>query len=95
DQTRQPILPAIIVAAQPAIVVVAAQHGLSRLPAGPGGGDPGAAGRIISAGKAETDDARAAAQSMRGQRVQGNVDLQGEVNQGLDHDFFRDPKLRQ
>ncbi|MFW2853847.1 conjugal transfer protein TraG N-terminal domain-containing protein [Sphingomonas sp. TX0543] len=70
-------------------------HGLSRLPAGPGGGDPGAAGRIISAGKAETDDARAAAQSMRGQRVQGNVDLQGEVNQGLDHDFFRDPKLRQ
>ena len=70
-------------------------HGVARLPAGPGGGDPGAAARVIAAGNAETDDARAAAQSMRAQRVQGNVDLQGEVNQGLDHDFFRDPKLRQ
>lgn len=70
-------------------------HGVDRLPAEPGGGDPRAAARVISSGKAEVERVGAAAQSMRAQRVQGEVDLQGDVNGDLDHDFFRDPKLRQ
>jgi conjugal transfer mating pair stabilization protein TraG len=32
---------------------------------------------------------------MRGQRIQGAVDVQSEVNRGRDHGFFHDPKLRE
>ena len=70
-------------------------RGLSGLPAGPGGaGDSGAAG-IIDAGRKELDGDRAAAQAIRGQRVQGSADLGHEVNRNHDHGFFHDPKLRE
>lgn len=70
-------------------------HGPGRLPAGPaGGGDVGAAA-IIEGGKAELSNDRTAAQVMRGQRVQGSVDLEQEVNRDHDRGFFQDPKLRE
>ena len=49
----------------------------------------------IEAGKAELEGTRTAAQTMRGQRVQGAADVQGEVSRGRDHGFFHDPKLRE
>lgn len=77
--------------------VRAAYHprGLSRLPGGPGGGNSSAAEEIIEAGRRELDGDRSAAQAMRGQRVQGSADVNQEVNQGHDHGFFHDPKLRE
>ncbi len=70
-------------------------HGPGPLPAGPaGGGDVGAAA-MIEAGKAELSNDRTAAQVMRGQRVQGSVDLGQEVNRDHDRGFFQDPKLRE
>jgi conjugal transfer mating pair stabilization protein TraG len=70
-------------------------HGPGRLPGGPaGGGDVGAAA-IIEAGKTELSNDRTAEQVMRGQRVQGSVDLEQEVNRDHDRGFFQDPKLRE
>ncbi|WP_257551749.1 conjugal transfer protein TraG N-terminal domain-containing protein [Sphingopyxis sp. DBS4] len=70
-------------------------RGLGGLPAGPGKGQPSEAAEIIDAGKAELVGTRAAAQTMRGQRVQGAAEVQGEVSRGRDHGFFHDPKLRE
>jgi conjugal transfer mating pair stabilization protein TraG len=70
-------------------------HGPGRLPAGPGGGGDVGAAAIIEAGKTELSGDRAAAQTMRGQRVQGSTDLQQEVNRDHDRGFFQDPKLRE
>ena len=70
-------------------------HGPGRLPAGPGGGGDVGAAAIIEAGKAELGGDRAAAQTMRGQRVQGAADLEQEVNRDHDRGFFQDPKLRE
>ncbi|HAW55659.1 MAG TPA: hypothetical protein DCX29_12325, partial [Hyphomonas sp.] len=64
-------------------------------PAGPGGGGDVGAAAIIEAGKAELGGDRAAAQTMRGQRVQGAADLEQEVNRDHDRGFFQDPKLRE
>ncbi|MCF8707160.1 conjugal transfer protein TraG N-terminal domain-containing protein [Rhizorhapis sp. SPR117] len=70
-------------------------HGPGRLAAGPAGaGDVGAAA-IIEAGKGELNNDRAAAQTIRGQRVLGAVDLEQEVNRDHDRGFFQDPKLRE
>lgn len=69
-------------------------HGPGRLPAGPAGGGDVGAGAIIEAGKAELGGDRAAAQTVRGQRVQGAADLEQEVNRDHDRGFFQDPKLR-
>ncbi|MCF8708400.1 conjugal transfer protein TraG N-terminal domain-containing protein [Rhizorhapis sp. SPR117] len=70
-------------------------HGVSRLPAGPGSGNSAAAVDVIEAGKRELGDARSAAEVMRGQRVQGSVDVQQEVNRDHNRGFFQDPKLRE
>lgn len=70
-------------------------HGSGRLPTGPGGGGDVGAAAIIEAGKAELGGDRAAAQTMRGQRVQGSADLEQEVNRDHDRGFFQDPKLRE
>jgi len=70
-------------------------HGPGRLAAGPGGGGDVGAAAIIEAGKAELGGNRAAAQTMRGQRVQGSADLEQEVNRDHDRGFFQDPKLRE
>ena len=70
-------------------------QGVGGLPAGPGSGQPSGAADIIEAGKAELEGTRTAAQTMRGQRVQGAADVQGEVSRGRDHGFFHDPKLRE
>lgn len=69
--------------------------GVSRLPAGPGGGDPGAAAEVIEAGREELGGAKAAAEAMRGQRVQGASDVQSEVSRDHNRGFFQDPKLRE
>ncbi|MBB6193237.1 conjugal transfer mating pair stabilization protein TraG [Sphingobium wenxiniae] len=70
-------------------------QGVGGLPVGPGSERQSGAADIIEAGKAELEGTRAAAQTMRGQRVQGAADVQGEVNRGRDHGFFHDPKLRE
>lgn len=70
-------------------------HGPGRLAAGPAGGGDVAAAAIIEAGKAELGNDRAAAQAMRGQRVQGSTDLEQEVSRDHDRGFFQDPKLRE
>lgn len=70
-------------------------HGTGRLPGGPGGGGGPGAAAIIEAGRTELGNDRAAAQTMRGQRVQGAADLEGEVNRDHDKGFFQDPKLRE
>ena len=70
-------------------------HGVSRLPAGPGSGNSAVAVDAIEAGKRELGDARSAAEVMRGQRVQGSVDVQQEVNRDHNRGFFQDPKLRE
>jgi conjugal transfer mating pair stabilization protein TraG len=57
--------------------------------------DGSAIAPAISAGKKEIEAAEAAKQYMRGQSVVGGIEVQGEVNRGLDKDFFRDPKLRE
>lgn len=70
-------------------------RGVGRMPGGPGGGQSSAAADIIAAGRGELDGDRASAQAMRTQRMQGSVDVQQEVGRDHDHDFFRDPKLRE
>src|SRR3546814_10036307 len=62
-------------------------RGLAGVPAGPGGGQSSTAADIIEEGRADIDLTREAAQSMRGQRIQGAVDVQSEVNRGRDHGF--------
>jgi conjugal transfer mating pair stabilization protein TraG len=69
-------------------------HGVSGIPAGPGGGNPGAAAEIIEAGRASLTDDRAAAQASRANSVQGSVDVQSEVNRDHNRGFFSDPELR-
>jgi conjugal transfer mating pair stabilization protein TraG len=70
-------------------------HGVAGPPAGPGSGQSSAAADLIKEGRADIDRTREAAQSLRGQRVQGAVDIQSEVSRGQDHGFFHDPKLRE
>jgi conjugal transfer mating pair stabilization protein TraG len=70
-------------------------HGADRVPAAGGSGGLPAAARIIAGGKQELGSDRDAAAALRSQRVQGSVDVQGEVNRDHDHAFFRDPKLRE
>jgi len=65
------------------------------LASGPAGAGDVAAAAIIEAGKGELNNDRAAAQTMRGQRVLGAVDLEQEVNRDHDRGFFQDPKLRE
>lgn len=69
-------------------------HGVGGIPAGPGGGNPGAAAEIIEAGRTSLEDDRAAAQASRTSRVQGSVDVQSEVNRDHNRGFFNDPELR-
>lgn len=69
-------------------------HGVDRVSGGSGGGDPGAAARIIAEGRATLDDNRAVAQAARNNRGQANVDLQSEVARDHDRGFFNDPDLR-
>lgn len=70
-------------------------QGVGGLPLGPRSGQHPGAADIVEAGKMELDGTRAAAQTMRGQRVQGAADVQDEVSRGRDHGFFHDPKLRE
>ena len=70
-------------------------RGVGGLPAGPGRGNSSAAADIIAAGRNEQGGARAAAEAMRGQRVQGSADVQQEVSRDHDRGFFQDPKLRE
>ncbi len=69
-------------------------HGVGGLPRGPSGANGGRATEVIASGRSELEATRAAAEAMRGQRVQGEADLQGEVNRDHDHGFFSDPDLR-
>ncbi|MDF0544648.1 conjugal transfer protein TraG N-terminal domain-containing protein [Sphingobium sp. H39-3-25] len=69
-------------------------HGVAGIPAGPGGGDPGAAARIIDEGRASLSDDKAAAQAARTGRAQASVDVQSEVNDDHNRGFFNDPELR-
>lgn len=70
-------------------------RGAGGIPGGPGGGNSSAAADIIAAGRHELGGARSAAEAMRGQRVQGSVDVQQEVGRDHDRGFFQDPKLRE
>ncbi len=58
-----------------------------------GGGDPGAAARMIADGQAKLDGDRAAAEAARNNRGGANVDLQSEVGRELNRGFFTDPNL--
>mgnify|MGYP003634548312 CR=1 FL=1 len=69
-------------------------HGVGGIPAGPGGGNPGAAAEIIEAGRTSLEDDRAAAQASRTSSVQGSVDVQSEVHRDHNRGFFNDPELR-
>ena len=69
-------------------------HGVDRVGGGPGGGDPGAAAKIIADGRAELDGDKAAAQAARTNHSQASVDLQSEVSKDHDRGFFTDPNLR-
>lgn len=69
-------------------------HGVDRLGAGGGGGDPGAAARIIAEGRAKLDDDRAIARAARNNRGEATVDLQSEVSRDQNRGFFNDPDLR-
>src|SRR3546814_2716305 len=69
-------------------------QGVGGLPAGPGSGPPSGAADIIEAGKAEHEGTRTAAQTMRGQRVQGAADLPGQVNRGRDTGSFHHTEER-
>src|SRR3546814_18080063 len=59
-------------------------QGVGGLPAGPGSGQPSGAADIIEAGKAELEGPRTAAQTLRGQRVQGAAEVQGEESSSAD-----------
>jgi len=69
-------------------------RGVSGIGKGGGGGDPGAAARIIADGQAKLEGDRASAQAARTNRGGANVDLQSEVGRDLDRGFFNDPNLR-
>ena len=70
-------------------------HGVSGIPAGPGGGNRGAAQAIIERGGEQLEGDRAAARAARTGAVQGSVDVQSEVNRDHNRGFFVDPKLRE
>jgi conjugal transfer mating pair stabilization protein TraG len=70
-------------------------RGVGGLPGGPRGGNASAAADIIADGRTELGGVRAAAEAMRGQRVQGSADVQQEVGRDHDRGFFQDPKLRE
>lgn len=70
-------------------------HGVSGIPAGPGGGNRGAAQAVIERGGEQLDGERAAAQAARIGSVQGSVDVQQEVHRDHNRGFFVDPKLRE
>ena len=69
-------------------------RGVSGIGSGGGGGDPGAAARMIADGQAKLDGDRAAAEAARNNRGGANVDLQSEVGRELNRGFFTDPNLR-
>src|SRR3546814_20069262 len=69
-------------------------QGVGGLTAGPGSGQPSGAADIIEAGKVEPEGTRTATQTMRGQRVQDEADVTGEVSRGRHQGFFHDPTLR-
>ena len=69
-------------------------HGVDHIGAGSGGGDRGAAARIIEEGRARLDDNKAGAQASRANRGQATVDLQSEVARDHNRGFFNDPELR-
>ncbi|MBQ8101627.1 MAG: hypothetical protein IJ127_01755, partial [Afipia sp.] len=69
-------------------------RGVSGIGSGGGGGDPGAAARMIADGQAKLDGERAAAEAARNNRGGANVDLQSEVGRELNRGFFTDPNLR-
>lgn len=69
-------------------------RGVSGLPSAPADGDPGAAAKIISDGKARLDDDRAAASAARANAMDGSVAVQSEVHRNQSTGFFTDPKLR-
>ncbi len=69
-------------------------HGLGRLGGGPGGGRPSPAAAIIEEGRVDLQGRKAVAQTMRGQYIEGASDLRQQVEEGRDHGFFHDPKLR-
>jgi len=69
-------------------------HGPARVQGGSPTGDPGAAKRIIEAGRTELEGDKAVAQAMRAGRIQARSDLGQEVNQDHDRGFFSDPNLR-
>lgn len=69
-------------------------HGVDRIGSGGTGSDPGAAAKIIEAGRARLDEDRAIAQAARTNRGQATVDLQSEVSADHNRGFFNDPELR-
>lgn len=69
-------------------------HAVGGIPKAPGGGDPGAAERIIEAGRSALSDEQAVAQAARATRVQGSADVQSEVAGEHNIGFFKDPELR-
>jgi len=70
-------------------------HGVSGIPAGPAGGNAGAAQAIIERGGEQLEGDRVAARAARTGAVQGSVDVQSEVNRDHNRGFFVDPKLRE
>src|SRR3546814_21013683 len=70
-------------------------QGVGGLPAGPGSGQPSGAADIIETGKAEHAGPTTAAQTLRGQRVQGGAGVQVAVSGRRAHGFFHDPNLHQ
>ena len=69
-------------------------HGAGGIPAGPGPGDPGAAAKAITDGKAALDGDRSAAQAGRASNLQGGARVQSEVSESQNRGFFLDPDLR-
>lgn len=70
-------------------------HGLGKLEGEPSGGGPSPAAAIIEEGRADLEGRKAVAQTMRGQYIEGASDLRQQVDEGRDHGFFHDPKLRE
>ena len=69
-------------------------HAIGGIPKEPGSGDPGAAARIIDAGRSALSDAQMAARAARSTHVQGSAELQSQVAADHDKGFFNDPALR-
>jgi conjugal transfer mating pair stabilization protein TraG len=57
-------------------------------------GDPGAATKIIDAGRVDLEGDRSSAQANRAANLQSGARVQSEVNESQDKGFFHDPKLR-